>query len=577
MTASARTARTAGTAAWLLAGTALLGGCSPGTIGQAERAVNAQQQDMARLMDMSRSPLPAAQPGRVTISDGVYIPATSVRSMHGMALPERGQVRLDETAASTLPEIARTLTSQLGIPVAIAADLQDSGGGAAAAPTVSAASVQQAVSRLQVADVGAAANASNARNGEITPLTEGPGTMAIRFHGRYQDLLDVISARFNCTYSYNGNTILLSRYITRTFVAHALATNLTLTNTLSGNGSAGGAGGGGSSSGGTSSAAQTISSSIAVKVWDDLLNGVTGVVGQAGRISSNLTTGTITVTAAPSAIEAVQELMDRQNRSLANIINVTAQVFTVTLDNSDTDTFTITDLIKTRGASFGVGNVSTGGGTAGGTTGITPGVSLIAGNTKALLTLLSTVGKVGTRTQSAQSTMSGFVAPFQLTNERGYIASSAVTNTGSSTGGTQTSTTLVPGNVTVGYNIAVLPRVDFADRTVMLQYSISIASLNGANNGFDTFTTPDGLTTVQLKNINQQAFINTTEVPDGTSVVLTGFEQDQDSSNKVGAGSAGFFGASGSQSGRHSRTMTVIILTPTVMRLSHSPITTTGN
>jgi type IVB pilus formation R64 PilN family outer membrane protein len=396
-------------------------------------------------------------------------------------------------------------------------------------------------------------------------------------------LLDQICAKFGATYTYDGTNILISKNVTRTFTLHALADNTTLTETLSGTGVNTGSGGGGSgggsagSSGASSNTAQAVSTSIAIKVWDDITAGIASIIGKNGAVASLLSTGTITVTAPPPIMAQVQDYIDRQNRSLENEISISVQVLTLTLSNSDNNNFDLSAAIKARGGTFTVGNQtptpsSTTPTTATGT--VTPGVSIISGGTTAALTAISELGRVLTKTQAAVTTMNGFVAPFQLTNTRSYVAQQSVTNTGSSTGGAQTTTSLIPGTVVTGFNLAVLPRVDFRDRTVLMQYAISISNLAGAVNGFDVFTTPDGLSSIQLANVNQQAFINNAEVPDGDTVVVTGYNQDQDTANKTGFLTPGFWGLSGTQYGSRSRSMTVVLITPKVLRVAHSPITT---
>jgi type IVB pilus formation R64 PilN family outer membrane protein len=567
-------------------------GCSPGSIGQAERSVNAGATEVANYVDQSREPLPAAGPGRATISNDAYLPAEATRSTHGLPLPaEMSRVSVTETAAQPLPGIARTLSRRFQIPVIISPDMITAPGQAGSstaqaaqpAPIVTNSGTLAAFGRLGANESGGGGDVSNVAGGLIVPPSEDPDTMVLRWDGPYSGLLDQICAKFGATYTYDGTNILISKNVTRTFTLHALADNTTLTETLSGTGVNTGSGGGGSgggsagSSGASSNTAQAVSTSIAIKVWDDITAGIASIIGKNGAVASLLSTGTITVTAPPPIMAQVQDYIDRQNRSLENEISISVQVLTLTLSNSDNNNFDLSAAIKARGGTFTVGNQtptpsSTTPTTATGT--VTPGVSIISGGTTAALTAISELGRVLTKTQAAVTTMNGFVAPFQLTNTRSYVAQQSVTNTGSSTGGAQTTTSLIPGTVVTGFNLAVLPRVDFRDRTVLMQYAISISNLAGAVNGFDVFTTPDGLSSIQLANVNQQAFINNAEVPDGDTVVVTGYNQDQDTANKTGFLTPGFWGLSGTQYGSRSRSMTVVLITPKVLRVAHSPITT---
>ena len=551
--------------------------CSPGAIGQAERAVNAGAIDVNRMVYQSRNPTDANSTGRVSVSSAAYIPAVARRSTHGRPLPAHAaRISIAETTAQTLPEIARTLTKRGGIPVTLSPDINPSGTTTTASPAampgglLAPGGVQAAIGRLEVAD--RASDLSNIQGDRILPPTESAMTMTLRWDGPYTGLLDTINAKFGTTYTYDGSTILISRNITRTFTIHALASKLEMSQSLVGNGMNGGGGGGpGGGNGAIQKTTQDIRATNVIKIWEDVVAGVESIVTKNGTVAALVSTGTITVTAPPPVIEAVQRYVDQQNRSLENEITVTIQVLSVQLTNSDNNSFDLQALINSNGAKISLGNQSAPSSVAN-TGQITPGVSIVSGGTTATLQAISQLGRVLTRTQNAVTTMNGHVAPLQLTNTRSYVAQQTVTNTGSSTGGVQTAVSLQPGTVTTGFNFAVLPRVDFKDRTVLLQYGISISALAGAVNGFDVFTTPNGQATIQLANVNQMAFINSAEIPDGETLVITGFEQDQNTANMTGFGNPGFWGLSGSQYGNHARTMTVIMITPTVQRIRHRSV-----
>ncbi len=557
-----------------------LSACSPGTVGQAERAANAQAIDAAHLVDQSQAPMDEAATGRVSVDDDAYLPADSRISLHGIDLPPAlSNISIDETDAESLPEIARTLSMRLGIPVTLAPDAAAAVADdtTASATPVSSGAVTQTISNLGLS--GGSADMTNVSNGEITPPTETADTMVLHWHGPYSGLLDQIAAKFGLTYTYNGSFILISKNITRTYTVHALASDLSLTQNLEGSGINSTSGSGGSTNGATSNVAQTVNSTETLSVWNDITNGVKSIVGPNGEIATILSTGTVTVTAPPPIVQDVQDFIDQENRSLENEITVTVQVLTVQLSNSDNNTFDLSAALGTIGRSVTLGNQTPGStGTTGatGTGTITPGLSIVSGGSTATIEAISQFGRVASRTQSAVTTMNGFIAPFQLTNTRNYVSSASTTITPSGSG-TTTTESLTPSTVTTGYNIAVLPRVDFTDGTVLLQYGISISSLAGAVNGFDIFTTPDGTSSVQLANVNQQAFIDNAEVPDGDTIVITGYNQNQDTANKTGFGTAGFFGLSGNQTGDHSQDETVILITPTVLHVAHNQIETELN
>lgn len=78
----------------------------------------------------------------------------------------------------------------------------------------------------------------------------------------------------------------------------------------------------------------------------------------------------------------------------------------------------------------------------------------------ALIEALSRRGRVSVRQTSSVVTMNGIPAPLQVANTRGYLASVSTsdgTQSGGGTGSNVTRTTLVPGQVTTGFQMTLLP------------------------------------------------------------------------------------------------------------------------
>ena len=171
------------------------------------------------------------------------------------------------------------------------------------------------------------------------------------------------------------------------------------------------------------------------------------------------------------------------------------------------------------------------------------------------------------RTSTSVTTINGVPAPVQVANTRGYVQSVSVsdgTTSGSSTSTTRTS--IQPGSVTTGFSMSLLPRIDPDGQAVLMQYNINLSELVGAVNGFETFTSPDGRATVQLPNVNSRNFVQQARVPNGATLVLTGFEQTSNNADRQGSfGDAGFMGLGGHQVGQRNRTAIVVLMTPTVV------------
>ena len=123
----------------------------------------------------------------------------------------------------------------------------------------------------------------------------------------------------------------------------------------------------------------------------------------------------------------------------------------------------------------------------------------------------------------------GQPAGVQVADEVNYLAqvsTSVVPNAG-------TQTSLTPGTRTGGFTVAVLPLI-MADNRLLLQYTLNLSSLLGLtsnSSGGQTIQTPQ----ISSQTLQQQAYVK-----DGESIVLFGFDQgNQNSDRALGLASAG--------------------------------------
>lgn len=598
--------------------------CSPGTIGMAQRDATASDLDQQRYLDKSKEPAPAVSPGRVSETNDLFIPMEVVRQTHGEDLPDI-RLTIRTTSPQTIQQIAQTLTQaiqrQVDVSISISPDItesaQNGSSGSSEQNSITTDAIDQAIGQYANSN---GQNVSNIVNGMYVAQPDTATTMSLHFKDtRLKQILNLICAHFHITYTYDGTQILFSKNITRTFSIHAIPTSTSLSSTLSGtgmnqsSGGGGGGGGGGGQTGSKSNNTQTVGSTYQSNVWTEIVQGVAELAEKhSGYVSSSPTTGTITVTAEPSVIDTIQSFIDQQNAIMDNMITIDFQIIDETFSNADTDSFNMAQLIKTGADSIGMGGVSSNGipgvmsaitpyasaitalnnigqgnsGDGGSSSSSSstswstllnqssassatssPGMSIYNGKTSAIIKALSTMGRIINRHEIAVTTQNGFVAPFESTNTRTYVAEASVTNTGSSTSGSQTSSSLVPGTVITGFNLAVIPRIDLLRRTVMLQYGISISSLEGSDNGFTNYTSADGSISIQEANIDTNSYINNAIIPDAATMILTGYSYKTSSASKTGSGTPSFWGLGGSQSGTVQRVSSIILVTPTVIKI----------
>jgi type IVB pilus formation R64 PilN family outer membrane protein len=571
----------------------LASACSgPGTVGTSEKAADTATHDGAGYLDEAKSPLPPENFDRVQVNDGVFVGSVARRAEHGEPLPYRWQrpdgFTLRHATTMQLFEIGNEITSQTGIPVSFSPDIQTSGG--AAAPPPAAPSFGPNINGL-LGSLGltpgapgspggspfAAGNLAGSSGDMIHAVTGNRASMKVDYSGRLSGFLDEVCAQFDVSWDYEGGQIRFFHNLTRTYTVHALPSSLKLSSSVEADTAASASSGTGGSSGANGQSSSKVNADISVEIWKDISGAVSGIVGDRGKVNTAVSTGTITVTAPPQVMSQVQEYLDGQNERLSKQVATSVQVLSVTLNDDDNYGFSLSSALS-AGTKYGY--------TFAGPSAValplgasSLGMNIVGGKfsgTKAILQALSDKGRVTVKTTATVTTLNGVPAPLQVANTRGFVQSTTTTVTPAGTVGSAPieSTTINTATVTTGFSMSLLPRIDVGGDGLLMQFGINTSDLNGATNGFDVYTTPDGLNSVQLPNINSRNFVQQAYIPNGSTLVLAGYEQQQNNSTKSGVGDPGFMGLGGQQIGKKERDIIVILLTPIVLPAGDPMIST---
>lgn len=556
----------------LMAGICLLSGCAniQTTTKAAQGAI-----DQADTADAKAAqPEPAAPVGQTIAPPTTVVATHAYVNPHGYPLPAKlehpGIVVVSPTGMS-IGDVANTIAQDTGLSVSLAPDVYSQPNNGTFQPTSSPA---------------AAVNAALGATGGNQQQQQQQQLMMVNYSGSLSGLLDEIATRFDVSWKYEHGEVKLFRNVTHTWTVSALPAALALSSQVgssnalqsassSGGSSSGSSGGGGGSSGalqGTST--QNASTAISLSVWNDIIANLQQIVSGTGTITATQSTGTVTINAPPSVVATAQDWIAEQNKRLEKMVAVNVQVLSVEDSRSDNDELNLNavfaSLAHAGSYSLNIGNAGSAvassvrsalststPGLAFGVLSPTSGVS----GSSVVATALSQLGKVSTTTNAAVTTLNGIPAPLQISNTQAYVQSVSTTLTGGTTNAAQTAIT--PGTVTTGYSMIVLPRVDNDDNNILLQFSIAISSLAGSNGGFTTFS--EGGQSVQLPNVNSQDFVQQANVPSGSTLVLTGFNQLEDSATHSGTGSPYNFLLGGGVNATHSKQIVVILLTPVVL------------
>jgi type IVB pilus formation R64 PilN family outer membrane protein len=623
-----------GTAAVLLF---LAGCSGIGTVGEASRVADMTSRESSKDMDSAKQPLPPLKVSRVLISDDVWTTGKARRSDHGEPLPRRWErdnsFVLRRATPMKLFEIGTEITNITRIPVTFSPDIngmseaakpeaQSSGaagagsggggggggggkpGGPPQPPDINAILESMKLANAPAAPPVIAGNLSGSDGNVIRPIAATQDAMKVNFEGKLSEFLNQMSSHFNVSWEYSAGEIRIFRFVTRTYTVHALPSSIDLKATLTADSSSqdnsggSGGGGGGTPSGGSGGSNQKVDSSVNIEIWKDITTAVTAIVGGYGHVSTAVSTGTLTVSAPPPIISRVQSYLDGQNERLNKQVSVSVEVLDLDILDADNYSFDLQGVFQQAenfgftfgtlgGALNGLSSVITGSGNgpysgmasniSNTNSGAEFGVISPSSNwrgSNGVIQALSTAGRVTVRTTASVTTLNGVPAPLQVSNTRGYVSNIMVTAFPTIGAGSPTSETqLTTSTITTGFSLSLLPRINADNTGLLLQFGISISDLNGADNGFDNYTTPDGTETVQLPNVNSRNFVQQAFVPNGSTLVLAGFEQNENNATSTGVGSPGFMGLGGSQVGKAQRKVLIILMTPVVLSAS-SPLIT---
>jgi type IVB pilus formation R64 PilN family outer membrane protein len=552
----------------LLAALALLSSCA--NIKQTDKDAQVGIDNAEKADALAAQPLPAQQVGKTTAPDTTVVATQAYVDPHGFPLPSKWEhpgIVMSSTQPLGIGDVANYISQITNLPVMLAPDvyLSTTSGGQSGQGQSPAGQVNSALGGQQ--------SGSQAQG----------AAMLVNYAGPLSGLLDEVGTRFDVSWKYENGSVDIFRNVTHTWTVSALPAALSLSSVVGSSNAlqASSSGGGGTSGGSTSSggslqgtSTQNASSTISLAIWQDIIANLQQIVAGTGTVTATQSTGTVTISAPPSVIGTAQEWIAEQNKRLEKMVAVNVQVLSVTDVTSDNDELnlnTVFAALSHSGAyALNIGNAGaqTASSAASSLSTSTPGLAFgvlsptsgVSGSS-AVATALSTLGKVNTVYNTAVSTLNGIPAPLQVSNTQGYLQSITTTDTGGTTNAVQTE--LTPGTVTTGYSMVVLPRVDNDDNQILLQFSIAISALAGSNGGFTTYTSNGE--SIQLPDVNSQDFVQQANVPSGSTLVLTGYNQLQDSSTYTGSGSPfNFFLGGGVQASR-SKAIIVILLTPVVL------------
>lgn len=394
----------------------------------------------------------------------------------------------------------------------------------------------------------------------------------LSYSGSLGGILDIATGRWGLSWKYDSGNVVIYYVETKRFDIQPADAKYDLTGkvtsglsnstgTDSGNSSST------SSSGISGSGGATMSSTVEMgnNLYKDLKETVQSMLTpNVGRLSLNATTGTLMITDVPDVVRRVGEYLDDENRTLSRQVVLKVVTYTVNTNVSDMVGIDWNIVWKSLSGKYGIKLANTHSGVSsdaisGGFNVLdtaTGAASQLAGSSF-LLDALSKQAKVSDVKTSTIMTTNMAAAPVLVGQQTTYLKD--VTTTAYTTGSsTVPSQSLTPGSVTTGTNITILPKILKDSDRLMLNMFMDISSLKQIR------TITSDTQKIEAPDIDTRSLQQRVWLKPGQTLIMSGFEQNTNSSDRQGVGSPNNFLFGGALSGAKTKQSFVITVTPYV-------------
>ncbi|NRR33758.1 PilN family type IVB pilus formation outer membrane protein [Oxalobacteraceae bacterium] len=494
----------------------------------------------------------AAPVAAVVHESGIWLGKNVVKVGQPSLPPIFYEAATFDRSVASLSELAERITLRAGIPTKVSPDALGAAGAAEGATAQGGAMAG-----------GSGQGGQGGRFAGAAPRGASGGPLRITYgNGNFKGLLDMAAARFGVYWKYADGTIQFFYTDSRTFQINAIPGDSTLNaNVSSGASSIGGVSGGAPGASGaagtggvSSNNSQTIGVASKLSVYASIEKSVGAMLSPYGRVVASPATGAITVVDTPDTLEQVAAFIEAENKSLSRQVVINVTVLSVNL--ADADEYGINwDLVyKGLSRKYGIRNsVAAGPSSTSFSAGIIDATSKLAG-TSLMINALSEQGKVRRQTTASVVTLNNQPVPVQVARQTSYLQSSQTTVTplvGSTT-------TLIPGTVTAGFNMSILPHV-LANGTVMLQFSTDMSSLRAIR------TVTSNGSSIETPEMDTRNFLQRVAMKSNETLVISGFEQTDDNLDRQGVGVPNNYLLGGGYKAKSNKEVIVVLITPTTM------------
>lgn len=394
--------------------------------------------------------------------------------------------------------------------------------------------------------------------------------VAIDYNGSKRGLLDHLAGQLGIYWRIAGDQVEFYLLDTRIFHISTLGGKMDSNATVGSGGAASGGAGGGASGGAdagggaVTAGTQDVQVKMSSEIWVDLVKMVKSLASPLGKIEASESLGLISVTDAPPALESVEKVINKLNASMNTQVMVDVHVYSLELTDKDDYQIDWNAFFTTVQGGGKLALQSAPAAQVGLSTLTATLLSTAPGwnqwqGTNAVIKALSKIGKVAIVTSGTMVTMNNQPVPINLQRSVTYLAS---TQSGSISTGVATGPTLTPGTVNTGFQMNVMPRV-LDEKRLMLQCALNISSLQSL--GTISSGTGANALTIQTPEVISRSILQRAMLRSGETLILTGFEQEQLTSNKQGMGMPENILLGGENLAEKKKTSLIVMITPHIV------------
>jgi type IVB pilus formation R64 PilN family outer membrane protein len=474
----------------------------------------------------------------LTVTDKVWAGSSSLRMRRGLPLPGKYEgphgVTIIASDSMQLSDIANTISAQTGIPVRIAP--------------------------------GTAGGSSSGSSGGSSSSAS-TGGMPLAYEGPLSGLLDHVSGYFGINWKYDGAAINFSKFETRVFAIETMPGTLSVKDGMkdiqtssSSSSSSGGVSTTGNAAS-TNNLEQSSEMNVEIKVWDELKETLTSMLGGVGSVVIAPSSGTATVTTTPELMRVVAKFIQEENKRLSRQIGINVEIYKVDLTQGTDFSLTFNEALKQL-RQIGVTYSGVNGAPASITGGGSLSVAILDPNNdgkgvRGVFEALSSIGDTTRVAQFPMTTLNNRPVSRRVGQDQTYVAS--ISNTIAGTIGTS-QTSITPAVIPLGFSLQLTPRL-LDDGRIMLQYSLSIIDLAGPIQTFGNASTGQ----VQLPVTDNRVFVQQSLLKSGSTLIIGGYDDEQATQNAQGIGSPFNFLLGGGSNTSTTHSMMFMAITPQVL------------